>query len=199
MAVAGQKMRHLVDSMDTGATIAAAGLAGRYAVALFELALKNDTLADTAAALGTVKQALAESSDFRRLVASRHLPRPAVRAAVAAVAATLQLPTIVANFLGVLAENGRLSELPSILRQFETLHAAHRGSTSAEVIAAQPLSADQVAALEAKLKARTGRTITADVTVDPAILGGLIVRIGSEQIDSSVRTRLERLGQQMKG
>jgi F-type H+-transporting ATPase subunit delta len=180
-------------------SVAAAGLSGRYAAALFGLAKDQGRLDEMDTAVRTLRQALAQSSDFERLVLTRHLPRSALLAAVQAVAAELALPDLMARFLGVVAQNGRLHALPAILRDFEARLGAERGFVRAEVISAQPLSADQVAALESKLKARTGRTITADVTVDPEILGGLVVRIGSQQIDSSVRTRLERLGQQMKG
>ena len=92
-----------------------------------------------------------------------------------------------------------LAVLADVIRQYELMLSAHKGSTTARVTAAHKLTATQKKALEAKLKARTGRQMDVDVTVDPAILGGLVVRIGSEQIDSSIRTRLTRLGQQMKG
>ncbi|MGL6042825.1 MAG: ATP synthase F1 subunit delta, partial [Sandaracinobacteroides sp.] len=85
------------------------------------------------------------------------------------------------------------------IRHFTAMLSAHKGSTTAQVRAAHKLTAAQTRALEAKLKARTGRSIAVDVTIDPSILGGLVVRIGSEQIDTSIKTRLERLGQQMKG
>ena len=179
--------------------IAAAGLSGRYAAALFGLAKDEGRLDEAGAAAGVLARALAESPDFARLVGARHLPASRVAAAVRGVAAELALPDLVTRFLGVLATNGRLYALPAVLRAFDAMLAAERGTIAAEVVSARPLSASQLEALEARLKARTGRTIMADVTVDPEILGGLIVRIGSQQIDSSVRTRLERLGQQMKG
>ena len=189
-------------------SVAAAGLPGRYAAALFDLAQSGGTsgkgapvktLDATAKDLSVLKDVLAESADFRTLISSPAVSRGQAGKAIAALAQTLELTELTANFLGVLAENGRLSILGRVIRQYETMLSAYKGSTTAEVIAAHKLTATQKKALEAKLKARTGRTIAVDVTVDPSILGGLIVRIGSEQIDSSIKTRLARLGHQMKG
>lgn len=192
-------MRLLVDLTNMRVSVAAAGLPGRYAAALFDLAQSANALDATASDMATLKAALAESADFRALVGAPQLGRDKARNAVTAVAGLLGLGDLGRNFLGVLAGNGRLSALPAIIRQFESMLNAHRGSATAEVISAHPLTAAQTAELEAKLKARTGSAMSVDLTVDPSILGGLIVRIGSEQIDSSVKTRLERLGQQMKG
>lgn len=180
-------------------SVAAAGLPGRYAAALFDLALGAKSLDTTAGDLGALKTALAESAEFRALVGSQGISRAEAGKAVAALAGAMGLSDLVTRFLGVLAQNGRLSALSDIIRQYDLMLSAHKGSTTARVTAAHKLTAAQKKALEAKLKARTGRTMDVDVTVDPAILGGLVVRIGSEQIDSSIRTRLTRLGQQMKG
>ena len=103
------------------------------------------------------------------------------------------------QFLGVLAQNRRLAVLPEIVRAFASIAAAARGEVKAEVTSAHPLSATQLKALAAKLKAREGKDVTLSATVDPAILGGLVVRIGSTQIDSSIRTRLNSLANAMKG
>lgn len=180
-------------------SVAAAGLPGRYAAALFDLARSDKALDRTAADLATVKAALAESADFRMVISSGGIGRDKSARAVAGLSEALGLSDLVRRFLGVVAANGRLAAIPGIVRQFEALLAAHKGTTTARVTAAHPLSTSQVEALESKLKARTGRPIAVDVHVDPAILGGLVVRIGSEQIDTSIRTRLDRLGQHMKG
>ena len=180
-------------------SVAAAGLPGRYAAALFDLAQGGKALDATATDLAGLKAAIAESADLRMLITSRGISRADAGKAIAAVAGAMGLADLVTRFLGVLARNGRLSALPDIIRQFETMLSAWKGTTTADVTAAHKLTAAQKKALEAKLKARTGREIEVDVTVDPSILGGLVVRIGSEQIDSSIKTRLERLGQQMKG
>jgi F-type H+-transporting ATPase subunit delta len=180
-------------------SVAAAGLPGRYAAALFDLALGAKALDQTAADLASLKAALGESADFRALVSSPGISRSDAGKAVAALAGAMGLSDLVTRFLGVLAQNGRLGALAAVIRQYDLMVSAHKGSTTAQVTAAHKLTATQTKALEAKLKARTGRKMDIDVTVDPSILGGLVVRIGSEQIDSSIRTRLTRLGQQMKG
>jgi F-type H+-transporting ATPase subunit delta len=180
-------------------SVASAGLAGRYAAALFDLAQGSKSLDATAADLAKLTSALGESAEFRALVGSQGISRADAGKAVAALAAAMGLTDLVTRFLGVLAQNGRLSALADVIRHYDLMLSAHKGSTTAQVTAAHKLTATQKKALEAKLKLRTGRQMDVDVTVDPSILGGLVVRIGSEQIDSSIRTRLSRLGQQMKG
>lgn len=188
-----------MERIDRSAMLSREGLPGRYAAALFDLAVADKVLDDTAGALARLRSALGESADFRALVAAPQIARRDATAAIAALAGELKLPKLASDFLGVVASNGRLALLPGILAAFDRMLSAHKGSSTARITAAHPLSAAQQQALTAKLKARTGRTMDLDITVDPEILGGLIVRIGSEQIDGSVRTRLDRLGQQMKG
>ena len=176
-----------------------ASLSGRYATALFELARDADQLGPVGASLATLKQALAESDDFKRLVASPLVSRGDASKAVAALAAPLGLDPLTANFLGVIAQNRRLAVLGAVIRDFNTLSARHRGETSAQVITAHPLDAGQMAALTARLKSIVGSEVAVDATVDPNILGGLIVRLGSRQIDGSIRTKLNALATAMKG
>lgn len=176
-----------------------ASLAGRYALALFELARDGKALDSVAASLATIKAALAESADFRALTRSPLIAREAAGRAVAALAQTLQLDGLTARMLGVLAHNRRLAQLPAMIRAYETLLSAHRGETRAEVTSAFPLSKTQATALAKQLKARTGRDMALDLTVDPAIMGGLVVKMGSQMIDGSLRTRLNALAQAMKG
>ena len=97
------------------------------------------------------------------------------------------------------AGNGRLGELRNIIRAVRMLASGHRGETSAQVTSAHPLNDRQMADLKAKLKARVGRDVTIDATVDPALLGGLVVRLGSQMIDASIRTKLNTLAYAMKG
>jgi F-type H+-transporting ATPase subunit delta len=111
----------------------------------------------------------------------------------------LGVDPITANFLGVLADNGRLGELKAMIKAFRSLAAKHRGETTAEVTSARPLDDDQVVKLKANLKARLGRDVAVEARVDPEILGGLIVRLGSQMIDSSIRTKLNTLANAMKG
>lgn len=176
-----------------------ASLSGRYAFALFELARDNKQLDPVAQSLGTLKQALAESADFRGLVNSPVVGRDAAGKAVAALASLLGLDPLTGNFLGVLAKARRLSQLSAAIRAFETLLSNHRGEARAEVTTAHALTKTQVSALEKSLKTRVGRDVAVDLKVDPAILGGLVVKIGSQMIDSSIRTRLNSLAQAMKG
>jgi F-type H+-transporting ATPase subunit delta len=175
------------------------GLARRYASALFDLAETDKALDATDQALATLEEALEASGDLKTVIGDVRLSRSDAGGALLAVADALDLPALVRNFLGVLAANGRASELPDVIAAFRHRLAAHRGKATASVVAAHKLTASQQKALADKLKARTGRDITLAITVDPSLLGGLIVRIGSEQIDSSVKTRLQRLGTRMKG
>lgn len=188
-----------MEQTSTRISAVSAGLPGRYAAALFDLAETAGKLDETAADLDRLGLALAESAELRQLTENRAVSRKDAGRAVATLAGSLQLSALVANFLGVLAENRRLAALPAILRQFAALRNASSGTATAAVTSAQPLTAAQRRALEAKLKARTGQKIALDTRVDPELLGGLVVRLGSEQIDSSIKTRLMRLGQQMKG
>jgi F-type H+-transporting ATPase subunit delta len=176
-----------------------ASLSGRYATALFELARDGSQLDQVGASLATLKQALADSDDLKRLVASPLVTRTEAAKAVAALAGPLGLDPLTAKFLGVLAQNRRLSRLGPIIRDFNALSARHRGETSAQVITAHPLDAGQTAALTARLKSIVGSEVAVDATVDPSILGGLIVRLGSRQIDGSIRTKLNALATAMKG
>ncbi|MEN2789109.1 F0F1 ATP synthase subunit delta [Sphingomonas oligophenolica] len=176
-----------------------ASLSGRYATALFELARDAKTIDTVEASLANVRAALEQSSEFARLVASPLVSRKDAAEAVAASASAMGIDATTKNFLGVLAENRRLAQLPAIIRAFRTLAADHRGETTAEVISAHPLSASQVDALKQQLRTRIGRDVSVDLSVDPALLGGLVVKIGSQMIDSSIRTRLNTLAHAMKG
>jgi F-type H+-transporting ATPase subunit delta len=176
-----------------------ASLAGRYALALFQLARDGKALDSVAASLSTLKAALAESADLRALTRSPVVGREEAGKAIAAVAATLGLDALTTRTLGVLAENRRLAQIPNVIRDFATLLSGHKGETRAQVTTAFPLSKTQQSALGKQLKARTGHDMALDLAVDPAIMGGLIVQMGSQMIDSSIRTRLNKLAQAMKG
>lgn len=176
-----------------------ASLSGRYATALFEIARDANTLPQVEASLAAVRQALTDSPEFRLLVNSPVVTRPEAARAVAATAGALQLDATTTSFLGVLAQNRRLKELPAMIRAFRQLAAQHRGETTAEVVSAHPLDAGQVDALKQQLRTRLGRDVTVDLSVDPSLLGGLVVKIGSQMIDSSIKTRLNSLAHAMKG
>jgi F-type H+-transporting ATPase subunit delta len=176
-----------------------ASLAGRYATALFELARESGRIEAVEASLGRVRAALDQSAEFRALTTSPILAREDALKGVRAAAPALGVDDATASFLGVLAQNRRLGQLPMIIRLFRTLAARHRGETTAEVTSAHPLDDSQVAELKRQLATRLGRDVAVELNVDPNILGGLVVRIGSQMIDSSIRTRLTSLAHAMKG
>ncbi len=176
-----------------------ASLGGRYATALFDLARDARAIEAVEESLSSVRDALAQSDDLRCLTASPLVARGDAIRAVLATADQLGLDPTTRSFLGVLAENRRLAQLPAIIRAFRALAARHRGETTAEVTSAHPLTDDQVVELKQQLRQRVGREVAVDLSVDPALLGGLVVRIGSQMIDSSIRTRLNALAHVMKG
>ena len=183
--------------MDISAGIQAS-LAGRYASALFELASENGTVTAVETDLAGLGAALSESADLVAATTNPELSRAEQASAMAAVAGHLGLSDLTTNFLGVLAGNRRLAKLPEMIAAFKTIAAAQRGEVSAKVTSAHPLSDAQLAALKDKLTARQGRTVMLTSDVDPDLLGGLVVTIGSERIDASIRTRLNSLSQAMK-
>lgn len=176
-----------------------ASLAGRYAVALFELARDARAIETAEQSLVRVRDAIAQSDEFRRLTASPLVSRAEAARAMDAVAGPIGVDSTTRNFLGVLAQNRRLGQLPAIVRAFRLLAARQRGETTAEVTSAHPLTDDQVIELKHQLRHRLGRDVNVDLSVDPELLGGLVVRLGSTMIDSSIRTRLNTLAHAMKG
>jgi len=176
-----------------------ASLSGRYATALFELARDARSIDSVGKSLESLQAALSQSADFVALTTNPLLSRDAAAATVAKVARTLKLDALTTKFLGVLARNRRLAHLGAMIASYRALAAAHRGEVTAEIVSAHPLDKAQVTALKAQLKTKVGRDVAVDMKVDPAILGGLVVRIGSQMIDSSIRTRLNTLANAMKG
>ena len=176
-----------------------ASLAGRYAIALFELANEQKQLDAVGESLAALKQALADSDDFRALTTSPLIGRDQAMRGVAATAGAMKLDPITTNFLGVLAKNRRLAQLGNVIRAFNLLAARHRGEINAEVTSAHKLDEGQVDAIRQNLRTRYGADIAVDLSVDPAILGGLVVKIGSRMIDGSIRTKLNSLALAMKG
>ncbi|MCW1381424.1 F0F1 ATP synthase subunit delta [Novosphingobium sp. KCTC 2891] len=175
-----------------------ASLAGRYASALYDLANEQNFVSAVEADFEKLSAAVRESGDLAALIRNPQITRGDAGKAIDAVAGLLALSPLTRNFLGVLAQNRRLASLPDVARAFATIAAAMRGEVTAEVTTAHPLDDSQLAALAEKLKLREGREVKLKTTVDPEILGGLVVRIGSQMIDSSIRTRLNSLAQAMK-
>ena len=176
-----------------------ASLAGRYATALFGLARDEQQIDAVTRSLDTIEAVMIESADFRTLVTSPLVGRAGAGKAIRALTPTLGVDPITAKFLGVLADNGRLSELRAVIKVVRKLAADNRGETTAEVTSAHPLNDDQVARIKSNLKARLGRDVAIDAKVESALLGGLVVRLGSQMIDASIRTKLNNLAHVMKG
>jgi F-type H+-transporting ATPase subunit delta len=176
-----------------------ASLSGRYATALFELAREKKGIDSVSAGLALLAKALEASADLRALMTNPVVTRDVATKSVAALAKAMKLDKLTANFIGVLAQNRRLGELSNVIRAFNDLASAHRGETTAEVTSAHKLEASQITAIKKQLKAKVGRDVAVVQKVDPAILGGLVIKIGSQMIDSSIKTRLNTLAVAMKG
>ena len=176
-----------------------ASLQGRYASALFDLASENGTVSAVEGDLEKLGQAIHESADLSALIRNPQISREAAAGAIDAVAGVLGLSQLSKNFLGVLAGNRRLGALPEIIRAFAAIAAAQRGEATADVTSAHALTDEQIEQLRQKLELREGRKVKIKTSVDPELLGGLVLTIGSKRIDSSIRTRLNSLAQAMKG
>jgi len=175
------------------------GIAGRYAIALFELAEEQKALDAVVADLDRLKAIAAESADFTRLLSSPIFSRAEQGRAVEAVLAQAGIGELVRRFAGVVAANRRLSLLLDIVAGFRALLARHRGETVAKIVSASPLSAEQIESLKRALRDAVGREVFVDTRIDPALIGGLVVQLGSRMVDASVRTKLENLKVAMKG
>lgn len=171
----------------------ASGVAERYASALFDLAREEKALERTEADLNDLGRLIDESDDLRRLVTSPAFSAEEHQRAMAALMEKGGSSSLTANFVGLVARNRRLFALPGIIKAFRARMARHRGEMRADVVSAQPLSDEQREALKTSLTRSLGKEVSVDVKVDPAILGGLIVQVGSRQIDSSLRSRLDSM------
>ena len=176
-----------------------ASLAGRYASALFDLAREQRQIESVGKSLDALSEALAGSPELAEMIDSPLVSREGGGKALAALAPQLGLDATTTNFLGVVARNGRKSQIRSIIAAYRRLASEHRGETTAEIVTARPLNDDQLVQLRRQLRTRAGRDVNIDATVDPDILGGIVVKLGSQQIDASIRTKLNRLAQAMKG
>jgi F-type H+-transporting ATPase subunit delta len=176
-----------------------ASLAGRYASALFDLARDQRQIDAVSRSLDALSHAMLDSRDFAEVVDSPVVSREQAGSALAALVPQLGLDPITANFIGVLARNGRKGQLRAVIRAFGRLAAEHRGETVAEVTTARPLNDDQISQLKQQLRTRAGREVSIDAAVNPDILGGIVVKLGSQMIDASIRTKLNRLASAMKG
>lgn len=174
------------------------GVAERYASALFELAQETSTLEDVETDLKTFREMLKDSADLKRVVISPVFSAEEQEKAIGAVSDKAEIKSLVGNFVRLLAHNRRLFVLPDAITGFMDMLAEHRGEVTAEVISARKLSAEHLEDLKKALKASLGKDPAIEATVDPAILGGLIVKVGSRMIDSSVRTKLNSITSRLK-
>lgn len=174
------------------------GIAARYATAVFELAKEDKQLPALEADLDTLQGALAESDAFRDLIFSPVYRREEQAQAVAALAAKMGLSGVLANTLGLMANKRRLFVLPQLVATLRSLIAEEKGEVTAEVAAAKALTQAQKTKLAAALKASVGKDVKINATVDDSLIGGLIVKVGSKMIDSSIRSKLAALQNTMK-
>lgn len=175
------------------------GLAGRYAAALFELAGEQKAVDAVSGDLAAFRKAMDASSDLARVVKSPVFSRNNQGKALQAVLEKMGAGKLTTQFLLLLASKRRLFALTGIIQAYESLVAKSRGETQAEVTSARPLADAELADLKSALKARLGREPRLNTKVDPALLGGLVVKVGSRMIDSSLRTKLVGLRAAMKG
>ena len=174
------------------------GMAGRYAAALFALAKDEGKIDAVSKDLDTLSAALDGSDDLRRLTKSPIFSADDQTRAIGAVLDKLGISGVTANFVRLVAQNRRLFALDSMIKGFRALAAADRGATTADVTVAEELSEGRRAELAAALKEVTGKTVDLNVKVDPKILGGLIVRLGSRMVDASLKTKLNSIKLAMK-
>ena len=174
-------------------------VAGRYAAALYELADDRGAVDAVAADLSTLQKMFEDSDDFRRFIKSPILTRADQSKGIGAIAEKSQLSPLTRQFLGLVAANRRLFALPGMIAGFRAILADRRGQATAQVTSAAPLNDNQTASLIDALKKAIGRNVDIIAKVDPSILGGLIVRVGSRMVDSSLKSKLQRLKLAMKG
>jgi F-type H+-transporting ATPase subunit delta len=174
------------------------GMAGRYATALFELARDERAIDTVKADLERFAALLVESGDLTRLVRSPVFTAEEQGKALSAVLAKAEITGLAANFLKLVAANRRLFAAPAMIKAFKTLVARHKGEVTAQVTVAEALNDKHLAALKDALKSVTGLDVGLDVTVDPAIIGGLTVKLGSRMVDTSLRTKLNTIKHAMK-
>jgi F-type H+-transporting ATPase subunit delta len=175
------------------------GLAGRYAIALFELARDQNVVDAVSGDLASLRRAMETSADLSRLVRSPVFGAEDQAKALKAILEKMGAGALTIKFVLLLATKRRLFVLTQIIKQYEHLVAKSRGETEAEVTAARILNDNEINELKAALKSKLGKEPRLHAKVDPTLLGGLVVKLGSRMIDSSLRTKLESLRSAMKG
>lgn len=173
-------------------------IARPYAAALFDLAKSEGSVDVVEAGLTDLQKLAAESEDFRRFLRSPVIAADTKAGAADAILAKANANPTVSNFVKVIARNGRLFALPAIIKAFQALAAKDRGEVSADVTSAVALSSAQLKSLADTLKQKIGKTVTLTEHVDPSLIGGLVVKVGSQMIDSSLKTKLSAMKIAMK-
>lgn len=173
-------------------------MAGRYATALFELAREGNAIDAVKADLERFDALVAESADLARLVRSPVFSAEEQLHALSAVLDRAGIGGLAAQFLKLVTTNRRLFAVHDMVRGFRELVAEHKGQATAEITVAEPLKDEHVAALKNALKAVSGKTVELVVKVDPAVIGGIVVKLGSRMVDTSLRTKLNAIRHAMK-
>lgn len=176
-----------------------AGLAGRYALAIFELAQEERAVENVAADFATLKQLMAESPELTRLIRAPVFSREEQAAGMNGVLHRMEAAPLTRRFILLLASKRRLFALADIIRAYSSLVAKQKGEVSAQVTSARPLSDDETAELKSILHSKLSKDVNLETRVDPSLLGGLIVKVGSRMVDSSLRTKLNGLRMAMRG
>lgn len=184
--------------MTTGENAITGEAGKRYAKALFELAEEANALDATEKDVALIGEAFGESPELRLVAASPLYAREDKAKALSALADKLSLSQTTKNFVAVMAANGRAGDLPDAVRAFKAMAAKRRGATTADVVSADKLTAAQIKDLQAALKSALGHEVEVRAEVNPELIGGLIVKVGSRMFDSSLRTKLEGMRNAMK-
>ena len=174
------------------------GIAGRYATAVFELAKESGDLGALERDVDTLEEAISESSDLRDLINSPIYSREEQGAAIAAIADKMGLTSVMANTLKLMASKRRLFVMGQLLAVLRTRIADENGEVTAEVASAKALTKAQSDKLAKSLAERVGKTVKINATVDESLIGGLVVKVGSKMVDTSIRSKLDSLQNAMK-
>ncbi|QBF30885.1 F0F1 ATP synthase subunit delta [Thalassococcus sp. S3] len=174
------------------------GIAERYATAIFDIAKENDNLSGLESSVNDLTAALDDSSDLRDLISSPVVSRADQGAAITAIAKKMGVAPVMRKSLGLMAEKRRLFVLPYLLRALRDLIAEERDEVTAEVTSAKALTKTQADKLAKTLAERVGKTVNINATVDESLIGGLVVKVGSKMIDTSIRSKLNSLQNAMK-
>jgi F-type H+-transporting ATPase subunit delta len=175
------------------------GLAGRYALAIFELAQQERMVETVGLDFATLKQLMAESPELTRLIRAPVFSREEQAAGMNGVLHRVEAAPLTRRFILLLASKRRLFALPDIIRAYSSFVAKQKGEMSAQVTSARPLSDDETAELRSVLRSKLSKDVKLETRVDPSVLGGLIVKVGSRMIDSSLRTKLNGMRMAMRG